>query len=122
MLDTLSKLRSLSLCLTEVPSTGRSDVQEKQKTIKMKPDKNIKVQVHYMAANKPFEADEPPETTVGQLKATVLNAFGLKEGGGKTYPLFNKKEELTNPSQTLGEIAGDKHDLNLKLEEVLIQG
>ena len=88
----------------------------------MKPENAIKVQVHYMAAGKPFEANEAPSTTVSQLKEAVLNAFKLKEDGSKTYKLFYKKDELTNPAQTLGEIAGQQHDLNLKLEEVLLQG
>lgn len=87
----------------------------------MKPE-SIKVQVHYMAASKPFKTEEDPSTTAGQLKAAVLDAFGLKEDGNKVYKLFHQKTELTNLSQTLGEIAGHQRDLNLKLEEVLVQG
>ena len=89
---------------------------------KMKPEEKIKVQVHYMAATKPFKTEEEPATTVGQLKAAALTAFGLKEDTTKVYKLFYQKLELTNLSQTLGEIAGHQRDLNLKLEEVLIQG
>ena len=97
----------------------------KTKTIEkeiMKSQETIRVQVHYMAAGRPFQAEEAPSTTVGQLKAAVLNAFGLTEDGNKSYKLFYKNDELTNPNQTLGEIAGEHHNLNLKLEEVLIQG
>ncbi|MGA2623824.1 MAG: hypothetical protein ABSF91_08235 [Bacteroidota bacterium] len=82
----------------------------------------IKVQVHYIAAGKPFQKDAQPSETVGELKTQALVAFGLSEGGGKTFKLFHQKQELLNMSQTLGEIADGKKELKLDLEEVLIQG
>jgi len=88
----------------------------------MKPESKIKVQVHYVAASKPFMAEESPSTTVGQLKAAVLTAFGLKEDSTKVYKLFYQKTELADLNQTLGQVAGDKRDLNLSLEESLVQG
>lgn len=75
-----------------------------------------------MAAVKPFKTEEDPTTTVGQLKVAVLSAFGLIEDAGKVYKLFHQKTELSNLSQTLGEIADHARALNLKLEEVLVQG
>lgn len=82
----------------------------------------IEVQVHYIAAGKPFRKDAQPSETVGQLKAEALTAFGLTEGGGKTFKLFHQKQELQNMNQTLDEIAGHKKELKLDLEEVLVQG
>ena len=86
------------------------------------------VVVHYMAAAEPFKDDHAnPDETVAQLKARVLNAFGLTEGGtsdGNTvsYTLYHDKAPLENPNQTLGELAGDKKVLQLKLDRQIVQG
>jgi len=85
-------------------------------------DQNLKIQVHYIAAKGPFKTEAPPSETVGQLKTQALNAFGLVEEGNKTFKLFFHKTELQNQGETLGQIAGDKKDLNLDLEEFIIQG
>lgn len=82
----------------------------------------LKVEVHYMAAKHPFKEDAPPTETVGQLKAQALKAFGLVETPQKVYKLFFEKRELTNLSETLGQLAGHKTELQFDLEEFLIQG
>lgn len=82
----------------------------------------IKVTVHYIASGKPYKADLASAETVGTLKASVLEFFQLVEEGTKTYKLFLKKTELANASETIGQIAGDKKELNLDLEEFIIQG
>jgi hypothetical protein len=90
--------------------------------------KTLEVKVTYVAAKKPFEQENASRSeTVGTLKATVLNAFGLTEGqaaDGKTYTytLFQGKTPLENLSQTLGEIAGHKDELELKLSQQVTQG
>jgi len=88
----------------------------------MAQDQNLKVEVHYIAAKKPFKTEAKPTETVGQLKAQALSAFGLVEEGNKTFKLFFHKTELQNLGETLGQVAGDKKDLNLDLEEFIIQG
>jgi len=88
----------------------------------------LKVTVHYPPAEEPFkDHDADVGETVGHLKARVLEAFGLKEGqlpDGTiaTYTFFHGKTPLENMSQTLGEIAGDKSELQLKLSQQLTQG
>ncbi len=90
--------------------------------------KTLEVKVTFSAAKKPFEQENASRTeTVGTLKKAVLDAFGLTEGqsaDGKTftYTLFHGKTPLENLSQTLGEIAGDKHELELKLSQQVTQG
>jgi hypothetical protein len=84
--------------------------------------KAIHVQVHYIAAAKPFVKDFPPRTTIGTLKAEALERFKLVEDGIKSYKLFLHKKELTNPAATLAEVADGKHDLNIDLEEFITQG
>jgi phenylacetate-coenzyme A ligase PaaK-like adenylate-forming protein len=86
------------------------------------------VVVHYIAAGEPFKDPDASRTeTVGALKQRVLDAFGLTEGqtpdgNTTTYTLHQSKTELTDPNQQLGELAGDKHELQLKLGQRVIQG
>lgn len=88
----------------------------------------LKVVVTYPAAKQPYEQDNVSRTeTVGELKALVLNKFGLTEGqhaDGNTYryTLFHGKTPLENPAQTLGEVAAHAHTLALKLSEQVTQG
>ncbi|MCI0464149.1 MAG: hypothetical protein L0Z62_45020 [Gemmataceae bacterium] len=87
----------------------------------------LQVVVHYMAAEHPFKEDVTPDETVGQLKQRVLTAFGLSEGQTPdgnivTYTLYHGKTPLENPSQTLGELAGHQHVLQLKLVQQITQG
>src|SRR5947209_14008217 len=97
-------------------------------TIAGKSEATLKVIVTYPAAKKPFEDHDVSQTeTVGQLKSIVLAAFGLTEGqsvDGKTftYTLYHHKTPLDNLSETLGQIAGDKPTLELKLSQQVTQG
>jgi hypothetical protein len=90
--------------------------------------KTLNVTVTYVAAKESFkQKDVSRSETVKILKAEVLNAFGLIEGSGAdgktfTYTLFHGKTPLENLNQTLGEVAGDKHELELKLTQQVTQG
>ena len=90
--------------------------------------KTLNVTVTYVAAKEPFkQKDVSRSETVKTLKEEVLKAFGLVEGPGAdgktfTYTLFHGKTPLENPNQTLGDIAGDKHELELKLTQQVTQG
>lgn len=87
-----------------------------------KKDKQLRVVVHYPAAAEPFRGESDRGETVGQLKSRVLSAFGLSEGNGTSYTLFSHKTPLENLGQTLGEIAGDMPELQLKLSQQITQG
>lgn len=88
----------------------------------------LKVIVHYAAAKKPYEQDHASRhETVGTLKTNVLRAFGLTEGqhadgNTYTYTLYHHKTSLDNLSETLGQVAGDEHTLELKLSQQVTQG
>ncbi|MDG6913331.1 MAG: hypothetical protein JRN35_09670 [Nitrososphaerota archaeon] len=93
----------------------------------MPDEHNIHVVVTYVAAEKPFEEDAPRSQTVGQLKDLVLEKFGLKEGPGPggttvTYTLYYEKRPLDNLNETIGQVAGDKEGLKLKLSQQVTQG
>lgn len=85
-------------------------------------EKEIRVVVNFAAAEKPFEENAPRTETVGELKEQVLKAFHLSDGGGASYTLYHEKTPLENLSQTLGQIAGDHHELRLKLVQQITQG
>lgn len=93
-----------------------------------KPKPSLKVIVVYPPAAKPFQDDDASrEETVGALKKRVLDKFTLTEGpqpdgSVTTYTLHHGKEVLTDPSQTLGAIAGDTPVLQLKLAQQVTQG
>jgi len=88
----------------------------------------LKVIVHYAAAAKPYEQDKASrQETAGALKTSVLKAFGLTEGqhadgNTYTYTLYHHKTPLENLNETLGQVAGDHHTLELKLSQQVTQG
>jgi len=85
-------------------------------------DDKLKVSVHYMAAREPFKEDAERNETVGSLNQKVLAFFKLSDGGNTNYVLYHDKAALENMNQTLGELAGDKKVLELKLAQQVTQG
>ena len=87
----------------------------------------LRVDVHYVAAEDSFKSEAKPDETVGHLKNRVLVAFDLAEGQAPdgnttTYTLYHDKHPLENPNQTLGELAGHHHELRLKVVQQITQG
>lgn len=87
----------------------------------------LRVKVRYLAAEDSFKSEAKPQETVGHLKHRVLVAFDLTEGqtpdgNTVTYTLYHHKTPLENESQTLGDLAGHHHELELNLVQQLIQG
>jgi hypothetical protein len=88
---------------------------------------HLEISIRFPAATKPFVDPHASRTeTVGALKVRVLAAFAVSENSGPDgqtlYFLYYGDARLEDSSQTLGEIAGDKHALKLKLVQQLIQG
>jgi hypothetical protein len=90
--------------------------------------KQLRVVVHYPPAAQPFRKNgADPSETEGQLKVEVLGAFGLKEGPQPdgtniTYTLYEGKTALENAAETLGALAGQSEELQLKLAQQITQG
>jgi hypothetical protein len=107
--------------------TATVDVKGGETFLSREKTHTLKVVVKFVAATKPFENNHASRTeTVGQLKARVLTAFGLSEGqqGSQTftYTLYHGKVPLDNLSETLGQVAGQEHTLELKLNQQVTQG
>jgi hypothetical protein len=86
------------------------------------PHSDIRVQLHYIAATKPFKNEYGPETKLTIIKADALNAFELVEDSTKSYKLFSHKVELSNLDATIGSIADNKQEIVIDLEEFITQG
>lgn len=104
----------MSTKTTEAPEKGGNQRPGRQ---------TLRVTVTYPPAVKPYKDDAaPPTETLATLKTAVLNAFHLEETATKKFKLFHGGTEYSNPSQTLGEIAGDHQEVVFQLEEVIVQG
>ncbi len=93
----------------------------------MEEKSKVKVVVKYPAAEKPFEDKLDKKVTVGELMTLVLKYFGLSEGssqGGSvmTYTLYYENKALDNANETLGQLAGEKEALEMKLSQHITQG
>lgn len=88
----------------------------------------LHVVVHYVGAGEPFNDHHAERSeTIGHLKVRVLTAFGLVEGPTPdgnvvSFTLYHGKTPLENLAQTLGEVAGEKPVLQLKLARQVTQG
>lgn len=87
----------------------------------------IAVRVRYIGAQKPFiDEHAKSDETLAALKQRVLSFFGLVEGsvenGTKVYVFSHNSVELTNLSQTLGQLATEDHEIKLDLLEQFEQG
>ena len=92
----------------------------------MKDIANVRVEVHYIGAGKPFGGEFDRTTRIGDVKTASLSHFGLSEGpsggGAVVYVLYLDKSPIENMSETVGGLAGDKSILQLKLSQQLTQG
>jgi len=87
----------------------------------------LNLHVRYLASPKPYVDPKALLTeTLGELKPVVLKYFGLVEGpvdgGRKEYAFSAHGVIQSNMSETLGNLAQGKHQLELKLLEQFIQG
>lgn len=88
---------------------------------------SIAVRVRYIGAQTPYiDAHAKPDETLAVLKQRVLSFFGLVEGsvenGTKMYVFAHNSVELTNLSQTLGQLVTEGHEIKLDLLEQFEQG
>jgi hypothetical protein len=89
----------------------------------------LQVIIKYAGAGKPFRDDDAsPSEQLASVKARAMTAFKLADGqttpDGNTiaYKLYHGKDELTNMTQTLADIAGSSHAIELKLSQYVEQG
>jgi hypothetical protein len=94
----------------------------------MEKETKLDIVVTYPAARDDLkETGVSREETLGQLKTRVLIAFELTEGTGPdgtvtSYVFYHDKQKLEDLNRTLGQIAGEKDTLHLKLAQQVIYG
>ena len=77
--------------------------------------KGARVIVRYGGAKVPFEAELTLNETVSTLKAHVLETFRLFEGATTFYDLYHGDRVLADLNETVGQVAGNHHELELNL-------
>jgi hypothetical protein len=88
----------------------------------------IVVRVRYPAAPKPFvDPHASRSETVGALQMRVMGAFEVQDtsnpdGSTTQYSLYLGDVKLENPSQALGKLDEQAHELALKLVQLVVQG
>ncbi|HYT81131.1 MAG TPA: hypothetical protein VEQ37_18125 [Actinomycetota bacterium] len=87
----------------------------------------VEVGVTYAGAEGPFKRAYAAEVQVQQVKADVLEAFGLAEtideaGNQTLYFLYRGGDKITDLSQTVGDLADHRKHLQLRLVREVIAG
>lgn len=86
------------------------------------------VKVRYPGAPIPFvDPHASRAETVAALQKRVMHEFEVKDiqnpdGTTTVYSLYHENVKLEDPSETLGEIAGERQELDLKLVQFVHQG
>lgn len=92
------------------------------------PPDDIHVTVTLVTARKPAQFDFPEETPLSAVKAQAMDEFGVEEGptpdgqGQVVYQIFDKTQELTDLTRTIGAIAAPGRHAKLNLVKQIIQG
>lgn len=83
---------------------------------------HVRVTVTFPLANKPpFHKDDPPDTTVAAVLAGAMAHFEVTDDETTTYYLTHDHEKA-DPTKTVGELAGDKHEVKFTLAKEITQG
>jgi|SRR5579864_1849204 len=99
-----------------------------EKANHMEQEATLSIVVAYPAARDDLkQSGVSRHETLGQLKGRVLVAFELTEGAGPdgtmiSYVFYYEEEKLEDLSRTLGQIAGNKEVLHLKLSQQIVYG
>lgn len=81
----------------------------------------VAVKVTFAAADHPYDHDYSRTTPIGTVLDDSLKAFGVATDGTTRYYLKHDGDEVPT-DKTVGEVAGEAHDLHLKLRTETIQG
>jgi hypothetical protein len=82
----------------------------------------VAVQVSFPASAKsPYRAQEAPGTSVGTVRAAAMKDFEVSDSGQYTYVLTHDGRKVPD-SETIGQVAGDRHSVEFRLVKELTQG
>jgi hypothetical protein len=82
----------------------------------------IAVQVSFpVSAKSPYRAQETPGTTAGSVRSAAMKDFTVSDNSQYTYVLTHGGRRVPD-SETIGQIAGDRHSVEFRLVKELTQG
>lgn len=80
------------------------------------------VRVSFPVSEKsPYRAEETPSTTAGTIRQAAMKDFTVSDSSQYTYVLTHDGRKVPD-SETIGQIAGDKHLVEFRLVKELTQG
>lgn len=91
-------------------------------------DETIGVTATYLPARQPAQLTFPETAGVGAVKTGIMEKFGVAEGptpdgqGQIVFQLFDKDEQLTDMSRTIGDVAAPSRHVKLNLVKQIVQG
>jgi hypothetical protein len=86
---------------------------------------DVRVTVEYLPATKPFHHEYSPDTTIGTVQADAMSFFGVRDYQDRdTHRFFLEfhHQRLTNLSETLHQLLGDKREAEFHLVEQITPG
>lgn len=82
----------------------------------------ITVQVSFPVSEKsPYRAKETPSTTAGAVRDAAMEYFTVSDSNQYTYVLTHDGRKVPD-SETIGQIAEDRHSVEFRLVKELTQG
>lgn len=82
----------------------------------------IDVQVSFPVSEKsPYRAQETSGTTAGTVRVAAMKDFMVSDSSQYTYVLAHDGQKVPD-SETIGQIAGDRHSVEFRLVKELTQG
>jgi hypothetical protein len=82
----------------------------------------IAVQVSFPVSEKsPYRTKETPSTTAGIIREAAMRDFTVSDSSQYTYVLTHDGRKVPD-SETIGQIAGDRHSVEFRLVKELTQG
>jgi hypothetical protein len=82
----------------------------------------ITVQVSFPVSEKsPYRAEETPGTTARAVREAAMRDFAVSDSRQYTYVLTHDGRKVPD-SETIGQIAGDRHSVEFRLVKELTQG
>lgn len=77
-----------------------------------------------LSVRDPFHHRYPRHETIRAVRAAAMEHFGVHEEPGTVYYLTDDRHDdrRVDDDETLGTVAGERHDLRLTLVKDLVQG
>jgi hypothetical protein len=80
------------------------------------------VQVSFpVSAKSPYRAQETPGTAAGAVRVAAMKDFTVSDSSQYTYVLTHGGRQVPD-SETIDQIAGDRHSVEFRLVKELTQG